>query len=140
MSYLKISMKDTFSSTMMKRLEEAGTVAGHAVARQIAKDTEPFVPALTKSLVDRTQVVGSKIIYPGPSARMLHKGKLMIDPNTGSAWAKKGATKIVTGKDLKFNHSVHSQAQAHWEEASKAQNMDKWERVAERAIERELKN
>ena len=62
----------------------------------------------------------------------------MIDPNTGSAWARKGATKVVTGEDLKFNHSVHSQAQSHWDEASKAQNLDKWVRVAGRAIDREL--
>lgn len=138
MSYLKISIKDNFSAGLMKKLQRAGPRAEHAVAVQIEKDTEPFVPALTKSLVNRTQVVDSSVIYPGPSARMLREGKLMIDPNTGSAWARKGATKVVTGKDLKFNHSVHSQAQSHWDEASKAQNLDKWVRVAGRAIDREL--
>lgn len=138
MSFLKISMKDNFSAPLMKKLQRAGPRAAHAVAVQIEKDTEPFVPALTKSFVNRTQVVDSSVIYPGPSARMLREGKLMIDPNTGSAWARKGATKVVTGKDLKFNHSVHSQAQSHWDEASKAQNLDKWVRVAGRAIDREL--
>ena len=62
----------------------------------------------------------------------------MIDPNTGSAWAQEGATKVVTGENLKYNHSVHSQAQSHWEEPSKAQNLDKWVRVAGKAVEREL--
>lgn len=138
MSFLKISMKDNFSAPMMKKLRQAGPRAEHAVAVQIEKDTEPFVPALTKSLVNRTQVVDSSVIYPGPSARMLREGKLMIDPNTGSVWARKGATKVVTGKDLKFNHSVHSKAQSHWDEASKAQNLDKWVRVAGRAMDREL--
>lgn len=138
MSYLKISMKDSFSAPLMKKLRQAGPRAAHAVAVQIESDTEPFVPARTKSTVNRTQVVDSSVIYPGPSARMLREGKLMIDPNTGSAWARKGATKVVTGKDLKFNHSVHSQAQSHWDEASKAQNLDKWVRVAGRAIDREL--
>ena len=140
MSYLKISMKDNFSAALMKKLQQAGPRAEHAVAVQVQKDTEPFVPALTGSFANRTQVVDNIVIYPGPSARMLHEGKLMIDPNTGSAWARKGATKVVTGKKLEFNHSVHSQAQSHWDQASKAQNMDKWERVAERAIDRELGN
>lgn len=138
MSYLKISMKDNFSAALMKKLHEAGPKAGHAVAVQIEKDTEPFVPARTKSLANRTQVVDSSVIYPGPESRMLYNGKLMIDPDTGSAWARKGATKVVTGKDLDIKTDVHSQAQAHWFEASKAQNMEKWERVAGRAVDSEL--
>lgn len=138
MSYLKISMKDNFSAALMKKLHEAGPKAAHAVAVQIEKDTEPFVPARTKSLANRTQVVDAQIIYPGPYARFLYNGKLMIDPDTGSAWARKGATKVVTGKDLDIKTDVHSQAQAHWFEASKAQNMEKWERVAGKAVDHEL--
>lgn len=138
MSYLKISMKDNFSSAMMRKLHEAGPRAAHAVAVQIEKDTEPFVPARTKSLVDKTQVMDSAIIYPGPYARYLYNGKLMIDPDNGSAWARKGATKEVTGKDLNISTAVHSQAQSHWFGASKAQNMEKWTRVAGRVIDHEL--
>ena len=138
MSYLKISIKDNFSTRLMKKLQKAGPRAAHTVAVQIESDTEPFVPARTKSLANRTQVVNSLVIYPGPESRMLYNGKLMIDPNTGSAWARKGATKVVTGKDLNISTAVHSQAQSHWLEASKAQHMEKWERVAGRAIDREL--
>lgn len=138
MSYLKISMKDNFSSPLMKKLQRAGARAAHAVAVQVEKDTEPFVPARTKSLANRTQVVDGSVIYPGPYARFLYNGKLMIDPDTGSAWAQKGATKVVTGKDLDIKTDVHSQAQSHWFEASKSQNMEKWERVSGRSINREL--
>lgn len=138
MSYLKISMKDNFSAPLMKKLQRAGPRAAHAVAVQIESDTEPFVPARTKSLANRTQVVDGSVIYPGPYARFLYNGKLMIDPDTGSAWAQKGATKVVTGKDLDIKTDVHSQAQSKWFEASKAQNMGKWERVAGKAIDHEL--
>lgn len=138
MSYLEISMKDNFSAALMKKLHAAGQKASQAVAVQIEKDTEPFVPALSKSLVNRTQVEDGEIIYPGPYARFLYKGKLMIDPATGSAWARKGATKEVTGKDLNISTAVHGQAQSHWFEASKAQNLDKWVRVAEKAVEHGL--
>lgn len=121
-----------------KRVRFAGSGAKHAVAIQIAKDTEQYVPARTKSLSDRTRVDGDTIIYPGPYARFLYYGKLMIDPNTGSPWAPKGATKVVTGKDLNISKAVHSKAQSHWFEASKAQNKEKWIRVAGRAMKREF--
>lgn len=113
--------------------------AEHAVAIQAAKDTAPFVPALTGSLTNRTRVKGNEIIYPGPYARYLYYGKLMVDPETGSAWAKKGTTKVVTEKDLVFNKSMHPMAQSHWFSVSKAINEDKWENVAKKAVNRELK-
>lgn len=138
MGFLTISMKDDFSASLMKKLQEAGGKASHAVAVQVEKDTEPFVPARSKSLVNRTQVVDGTIIYPGPYARFLYNGKLMIDPETGSAWARKGATKVVTGTDLNISAAVNGQAQAHWFEASKAQNLDKWKRVAKKAVENGL--
>lgn len=108
--------------------------AEHALAQQVAKDTEPFVPAQTLSLSNRTVVDGSKVVYPGPYARYLYYGKLMVDPNTGSAYAPKGGTKVLTDKNLVFSKAVHPQAQARWFEASKAQNVKKWERVAEKAV------
>lgn len=151
MSYLKISMKDNFSTSLIKKLQEAGPRAAHAVAVQIQKDTEPFVPALTGSFANRTQVVENMVVYPGPSARMLYNGKVMVNAETGKGpmhfvdkhgneivMFPKGSRLKATDKNLVFTTSVHSQAQSHWFEASKAQNMEKWERVTERAIEREL--
>lgn len=107
--------------------------AEHAVAVQMEKDTRPFVPALTGSLMNRTRVEGNVVIYPGPYARFLYYGKVMIDPDTGSPFAQKGAVKVLTDKDLVFNKSVNPQAQAHWFEASKAQNLEKWVRVYRKA-------
>lgn len=139
MSFLKINISEDFSGILQKKLAQAGPRAVHALAVQIKKDTEPFVPARTKSLANRSQVIDGRVVYPGPYARFLYYGKLMIDPDTGSAWARKGATKEVTETDLNISQRVHKKAQSHWFEASKAQNMDKWERVAGRAIKHELK-
>ena len=121
-----------------RRIRFAGNGAEHTLAIQMAKDTEPYVPARTKSLANRVIVHEDTIIYPGPYAKFLYYGKLMIDPNTGSPWAPKGATKVVTGKDLNISKAVHSKAQSHWFEASKAQNKEKWIRVAGRAMKREF--
>ena len=117
-------------------LRNASNKAQHAIAIQAQKDTSPYVPALTGSLDQRTRVDENQIIYPGPYARYLYYGKLMVDPATGSSYAPKGATKVLTDKNLVFNKAMHSQAQDHWFEASKAENMDKWLRVAGKAVKR----
>ena len=107
--------------------------AEHAVAEQIEKDTVNFVPALNLSLTKRTRVDGNSVIYPGPYARFLYYGKVMVDPETGSSYAPEGVKKVVTDKNLVFNTTKHPQAQAFWFEASKAQNLDKWVRVYRKA-------
>ena len=123
------------SAALAQTIADRCDKAAHTVALQVKKDTEPYVPMLTGSLKNRTQVVGDKIIYPGPYARFLYYGKVMVDPNTGSTFAPLGGTKVVTDRDLVFTHDFHPEAQSHWFEASKAQNMDKWLRVAQRAVE-----
>lgn len=133
---LKFTVHTDLNEKLAAKLSAASTRGEHAVAVQAAKDTSPFVPFLTGSLDQRTRVDGNTIIYPGPYARMLYHGKLMVDPNTGSSYAPEGGTKVVTDKDLIFNKSAHSQAQAYWFEASKAQNLDKWLRVAQKEVKK----
>ena len=135
---LKITVHTDIDAALANKLAVASTKAEHAVAIQAAKDTSPYVPMLTGSLNVRTQVDGGSIIYPGPYARYLYYGKLMVDPNTGSSYAPKGGTKVLTDRNLVFTKSVHPQAQDHWFEASKAQNLDKWLRVADKAVKNEL--
>lgn len=108
--------------------------AEKALAVQIMKDTDKFVPALTGSLTQRTHIEESTIVYPGPYARFLYYGKVMIYEPTGSTWAPKGEHKVVTDRDLVMNKSMHPLATSHWFEVSKAANMEKWIRVAERLV------
>lgn len=133
---LKFTVHTSGLSVIPERLKAASEKAEHTVAIQVQKDTSPYVPFLTGSLDQRTRVDGSEVIYPGPYARYLYYGKLMVDPATGSSYAPKGATKVLTDKNLVFNKAMHSQAQDHWFEASKAENMDKWLRVAGKAVKR----
>lgn len=133
---IKISVHTDGFDAVKEAIAKACTRAEHVLAEQMEKDTQPFVPALTGSLTQRTRVVGNTVIYPGPYARFLYYGKVMVDPNTGSTYAPKGGTKVVTDRNLVFNKTMHPQAQAHWGEASKAQNLDKWLRVAEKAVKK----
>lgn len=135
---LKFKVHTEGMEAIKDKIAEGCSKAEHILAVQIRTDTSPYVPALTNSLDNRTQVEGAAIIYPGPYARYLYYGKLMVDPETGSSYARKGTTKILADKNLVFNNSVHGQAQSHWFEASKAENLKKWMRVSEKAVKDEL--
>lgn len=148
---LKITVRTDITEVIAKKMEVASTKVEHIVAVQAAKDTSPYVPMLTGSLNVRTQVDGGNIIYPGPYARYLYNGKVMVDSVTGKGPMhfidkmgneqirfRKGATLKPTDRDLKYTKSAHPQAQDHWFEASKAQNLDKWLRVAEKAVKNDL--
>ena len=135
---LKFSVQADGFSELDEAIAKACTKAEHIVAIQVQKDTSPFVPFLTGSLDQRTRVVGNEVIYPGPYARFLYYGKVMVDPETGSTYAPKGGTKVLTDKDLVFDKYYHAQAQSHWFEASKAENLEKWIRVADKAVKNGL--
>ena len=136
MLQLKFDVHMDGMDAIQKKIAQGCEKAAHTLATQVEKDTAPFTPAMTGSLTQRTKVVENQVIYPGPYARFLYYGKLLVDPATGSAYAPKGGTKIVTDKNLVFSEATHPQAQSHWFEASKAQNLDKWVRVAEKAVKK----
>lgn len=152
MSFLKFTIKENFTEEMARKLADASSKAEHALATQIETDTAPFVPMLTGALTDNTRVYGNQIVYPGPYARYLYEGKVMVDSVTGKGPMKimkdgqvvairfrKGATLRPTEKLLDIKkRSGHFQATDHWLEASKTQNLEKWTRVAGRLIKDEL--
>lgn len=151
MSYLTIKIDDNFSAELAAKLRQAGPRAAHVLAEIIKSDTEPFVPALNLKLSGGTQVSENKITYPGPYARYLYYGKVMVDRATGKGPMRivgkdgseyirfrEGAKLRPTSKDLKIRQSVHPQAQSHWLEGSKAQNLDKWIKEAGELVADEL--
>lgn len=131
---MKFTVHSDVSAYLARVLADRTDRAAHIVAIQIQKDTSQYVPFLTGSLDTRTTVEGDTVIYPGPYARFLYYGKVMVDPDTGSPWASKGATKVLKDQDLVFTKDFHPDAQSHWFEASKAQNLDKWLRIAQKAV------
>lgn len=142
MATLKFKVDVSGWDAVKEKVANLATRAENAVANQAMKDTIPFVPASPNIMLSgpATRVIGNTIVYGGtdvgaPYARYLYFGKLMVDPDTGSAWASKGKTKVLTDKNLVFNTTVHPQAQSHWFEASKAQNLDKWIRYAQKVVD-----
>lgn len=128
---------DTSGLTAPKeQLARRCKAAEHTLAVQAMKDTAPFVPYRNGVFERMTRVSGNCILYPGPYARFLYYGKVMVDPATGSSYAPKDGTKVLTDRNLVFSKSGNPQAQSHWFEASKAQNLDKWLNIAKKEVQR----
>jgi len=90
----------------------------------------PFMPHQTGDLINRTRAASSALAGTGkvvaavpPAGRFLYEGKLMVDPETGSPWARKGAKKVVTETDLKYSNP---KATAHWFDTAKTKDGDDW--------------
>ena len=73
---------------------------------QIMIDMEPMMPRQTGQFIQLTKArsasfAGKGIVYAGapPFGHFLHTGKVMVDPVTGSPWARKGVKKIYTDRD-----------------------------------------
>lgn len=133
---LKFNVRSNFTGILesTSALRDSASRAEKTVATQVMKDTDKYVPALTGSLTQRTHIEDSTIVYPGPYARFLYYGKVMIYEPTGSTWAPRYQHKVVTDRDLQMHKTMHALATSHWFEVSKAENQKKWDRVAERAM------
>ena len=129
---IRVTVKDDID---LAKFTAKADRARETLANEVMKDTDKFVPKLTGSLSGRTRVSDSQIVYPGPYARYLYHGKLMVDPKTGSSYARKGSTKTLTGKSINVAKS-NPMAQTEWFEASKAINLDKRKRVFAKAVTR----
>ena len=58
--------------------------------------------------------------------------EVMVDPATNSPWARPGAKKIVTDKDLEYDQGAHPQVTDHWFDTAKANHGDSWVRAVKK--------
>lgn len=152
---LKFTIREDFTEELAKKLSVGASRVEHAIANEVAKDTAKFVPFRSGRLSNGVQINGGSIVYPGPYAHYLYEGVVYVDPVTHAAgfltedgWKSRyGVKKVKTGRPLdikgKFSkdskNAPHPDAQSHWFEASKAQNLEKWETLAGRMMKREIK-
>lgn len=101
------------------------------LGNQVLTDCIPYMPLRTGSQRQRSYVAagGAQVIFPGPYARFLYMGKVMVDSETGSPWARRDAVKVVTPRNLKLQVGV-----PHWAEAAKADHGGEWTRGCKRIL------
>lgn len=109
----------------LKPYEQRHIKAQQWLGDRVLEDCRAVMPILTGGLQQRSHVKygGRQVVFPGPYARFQHEGLVMVDPDTGSPWARKGVTKVVTDRHLTYSNP---EATDHWFDAQKAKYGDYW--------------
>lgn len=123
----------------MSRIEGNFNRAQYVLDSAVMTSMVPFMPHRDGSFIQRTRaesasIAGSGKVVAGaaPFGRFLYEGKVMVDPQTGSAWARKGAKKIVTDRNLRFSKAHNPRVQSHWFEPAKKADKEKWVRTVKK--------
>ena len=113
-----------------ERLGNKKRKAQYWLDSQIMTDMIPLMPMDTGSFINTTVAqsaalagTGEVIAGTGPHGRFLYEGLVMVDPETGSPFARAGVKKVVTDRPLTFSRPG---AVAHWFDETKAQHLTDW--------------
>ena len=133
-------------SSLADRLNRAQFALDSAVMTSMV----PYMPMQDGTFINLVRaksasVAGSGEVYAAvpPSGRFLYEGKNMVDVQTGSPWARKGAKKVLVSQyggktnareNLSFSSSTHPKARPHWFDAAKEADLKKWESVTQKQV------
>ena len=114
----------------LSRFEKQYGKAQYELDSTIMTDMQPYMPMQTGTFINVTKglsaaIAGSGKVYAAapPIGRFLYEGKVMVDTETGSPWARPGAKKVVTDRDLKYSNP---KATPHWFDTAKKYHGESW--------------
>lgn len=109
----------------LKPYEQRHIEAQQWLGDRVLEDCKAVMPLLTGGMQQRSRVNygGRQVEFPGPYARFQWGGKVMVDPDTGSPWARKGVKKVLTDRALTYSNP---EATSHWFDTAKSRNVDFW--------------
>lgn len=114
----------------LNRFEKQFQEAQYYLDGQVMNDMIPYMPHRDGTLVNLTRMQSAalqgsgKVIAAAPTTgRFLYEGKVMVDPITGSPWARKGAKKVVTERPLTYSNP---KATPHWFDTAKDAHGKSW--------------
>ena len=114
----------------MERLSMQYNRAQFYLDSQVMTDMVPLMPDNTEIFVNLTKQRSAAMAGTGqvcaaapPYGRFLYEGKVMVDPATNSPWARKGAKKVVTDRDLTYSNP---RAVPHWFDEAKRLYLKQW--------------
>ena len=117
----------------LNRFENQVQEAQNWLDGQVFTDMEKYMPFRdgnmrnVSAIMSRSMQGSGRVIAGAPPyGRFLYEGKVMVDPATGSPWARAGAKKVVTDRDLVFDKTAHPRATDHWFDAAKTENVKSW--------------
>ncbi len=123
----KLEIKATDVLLKERGLQDKGAVQ-KSIDSKVVRLMGPYMP-MRDGILERSAtistVIGSGLVQQeAPHARFQYYGKLMIDPETGSAWARKDTEKVLTDEDLVHDKSKHPMAGPFWFDRMVADHKD----------------
>lgn len=120
-------MEIKWNKTPHQLLSDRGLNNGGRVQKYIDSECirlmKPYTPMLSgvliKSATLGTTIGSGEIVQIAPYARYQYYGKLMVSSITGSAWATKGESKVLTDKNLTYS-KINPNAGSFWFERMKS--------------------
>lgn len=117
----------------LSRFEKQYQKAQYALDSMIMTSMEPYMPMVSGTFINVTNglsaaIAGSGTVYAAapPFGRFLYEGKVMVDPETNSPWARPGAKKVVIDKPLQYSKNAHPKATDHWFDEAKKNHGASW--------------
>ena len=109
--------------------------AERALAARMLADMDPYVPSASGRTRAAATVQGNRVVYPGPYAGVLYRGKVQVDPETRSPFARAGVRKVATDRRIKYSRPG---ATAYWLTAAKRAKLREWQLLAAKEVTRGL--
>jgi len=131
--------RKAFEKNLMKCFE-IGSAAQELWSSIVFYGSTPYMPMITGQFIDLSIAASTELfkygelLYPTVYAHFLWQGIVFVDPETGSAWARAGVTKIPIGRELIFNKESNPLATAQWVIAAQNDNLEKWINDFQKAI------
>ena len=114
----------------LSRFEKQYEDAQKKLDSMVMTDMKPYMPHQTGTFINITSAQSASLAGSGtvvaaaaPMGRFLYEGKVMVDPLTGSPFARPGAKKVVTDRDLKYSNP---KATPHWFDTAKKNHGKSW--------------
>lgn len=120
----------------LARFEKQFEDAQYALDSEVMTDMVPYMPHKTGTFINVTKAMSAALAGSGtviaaapPMGRFLYEGKVMVDPETGSPWARPGAKKVVTDRNLKYSNP---KATPYWFNTAKEKHGESWVKMVKR--------
>ena len=128
--HIKVSGEFMDADIDLTRISQNVAKAQRALDIAVMTSMEGVMPRQTGQFIQLTKARSAAMAGSGrvmaaapPFGRFLYYGKVMIDPLTGSMWARRGSKKVATDRNLKF---WYPKARPRWFEVAKTAYLPQW--------------
>ncbi len=94
-----------------------------------------YTPMITGGLRNNVTIKPKEIKYNSPHGHFIYQGKIMIDPQTKSTYARKDVRKVYSGGILDLKHNKNPLASKKWDKAAEPVQKPKLIRSMQKLID-----